>query len=351
MSTRVDIKQDISIALVHLGSKLPRHLKANLKYLKSFGRPIYVITDNKNVEKRCTNMGVHTYFYEQVLHEFAAIELNTTHNLRFRDGFWAKAIIRLIALESFMKHSNSTPFIHLESDIWISPNFPFKLLQSQYEKISFPIESVGHGIPSVVYIPSVKSIENLVNFVRESIAEDSSATDMSILYNYAIKFPQEVNILKTIPLLGDFSRSGYPNKLASQITCKLKDEGIFDASCIGMYFTGEDPRNNKGRRQLFVGRTDSFLNLKSSSLSFKGNRLLISKSGIETEVYNLHVHSKDIRVFKLSLFRLLVRLRHFQSKKGPRRQITYHVLTRRSTSLKLSILRNLRKFILVNQKT
>lgn len=351
MSTRADIKEDIPIVLVHLGSKLPRYLRDNLKYLKSFGRPIYLITDNKNVEKRFTNTGVRTYFYEQTLQEFAAIELNTTHNLRFRDGFWAKAIIRLMALESFMKHSNSTPFIHLESDIWISPNFPFKLLQSQNEKISFPIESVGRGIASVVHIPSLKSIENLVNFVRGSIAEDSSATDMSILYNYAVQFPQEVNILKTIPMLGDFSRSGYPNKLASQITCKLEDEGIFDASSIGMYFTGEDPRNNKGRRQLFIEKTDSFLNLKSSSLSFKGNRLLISKNGIETEVYNLHIHSKDIRVFKLSFFRLLVRLRYYQSKKGPRRQITYHVVTRRSTSLKLSILRNLRKLFLVNQKT
>ena len=350
MSTRADIKEDIPIVLVHLGSKLPKYLKANLKYLKSFGRPIYLITDNKNVEKRFTHTGVRTYFYEHTLQEFTAIELNTTHNLRFRDGFWAKAIIRLMALESFMKHSNSTPFIHLESDIWISPNFPFKLLQSQNEKISFPIESVGHGIPSVVYIPSVKSIENLVNFVRESIAEDSSATDMSILYNYALKFPHEVNVLKTIPMLRDFSRCIHPNELASQATCKLEDEGIFDASSIGMYFTGEDPRNNKGRRQLFIEKTDSFLNLKSSSLSFKGNQLLISKNGIKTEVYNLHIHSKDIRVFKPSFFRLLVRLRSYQSKKGPTSQLTYHVVTRRSVSLKLSILRNLKKLLFIVEK-
>jgi hypothetical protein len=351
MSARADFKDDIPIVLVHLGSKLPRHLQANLKYLKNFGKPIYLITDNKNIEKRFRNTSVHTYLYEHSLQEFAAIEVNTTHNLRFRDGFWAKAIIRLMALESFMKHSNSTSFIHLESDIWISPNFPFKLLQSQNEKISFPIESVGHGIPSVVYVPSVKSIENLVNFVRKSIAEDSSATDMSILYNYAVKYPQEVNILKTIPKLGNFSRGGHPNELASQVTCKLEDEGIFDALSIGMYFTGEDPRNNKGRRQLFIEKTDSFLNLKSSSLNFKGNRLLISKNGIETEVYNLHVHSKDIRVFKPSFFRLLLRLRYYQSKKGPRRQITYYLVTRISTSLKLSILRNLRKLFLVNHKT
>jgi len=351
VSERTEIKDEVPIVLVHLGSRLPNVLKANLKYLKGFGRPIYLITDNKSIEKRFTNTEVRTYYYEQTLREFTSIELNTTHNLRFRDGFWAKAIIRLIALESFMKYSNCKSLIHLESDIWISQHFPFELLQSQNEKISFPLESVGHGIPSVIYVPNVKSIENLVNFVRESIYEDSSATDMSILYNYAVKFRQEVNLLKTIPMMGDFSRSEHANEFVSQITCKSESEGIFDALSIGMYFMGEDPRNNKGRRQLFIEKSGSFLNLENSFLSFKGDRLLISKRGFEAEVYSIHVHSKDTRVFKLAIFRRLVRLRSYQSRKGPQRQITYHVATRSLTSLKLSILRNLRKLFLLVQKT
>lgn len=343
MSTRADIKEDIPIVLVHLGSKLPRYLKANLKYLKSFGRPIYLITDNKNVEKRFTHTGVRTYFYEHTLQEFAAIELNTTHNLRFRDGFWAKAIIRLMALESFTKYSKCKSFIHLESDVWISRNFPFEQLQSQNDKISFPLEGVGLGIPSVVYVPNVKTIENLVNFVRESIYENSSATDMSILYNYALKFRQEVNLLKTIPKKGEFGNSKHQDELVSQITCHLEGEGVFDAASIGMFFMGQDPRNYKGRRQLFTKQADRFFNPESSILSFQGDRLFISKKGIKTEVYNLHIHSKDMRVFKPLFFRLLVRLRSYQSKKGPTSQVTYYVATRRLASLKVSILRNLKK--------
>lgn len=350
MSTRADIKEDIPIVLVHLGSKLPRYLKANLKYLKSFGRPIYLITDNKKVEKRFTHTGVRTYFYEHTLQEFAAIELNTTHNLRFRDGFWAKAIIRLMALESFTKYSKCKSFIHLESDVWISRNFPFEQLQSQNDKISFPLEGVGLGIPSVVYVPSVKSIENLINFVRDSIYEDSSATDMNILYNYALKFRPEVNLLKTIPKMGEFSNSRHQDELVSQITCQLEGEGVFDAASIGMFFMGQDPRNHKGRRQMFTEQADRFLNLENSILSFKGDRLFISKKGFETEVYNLHIHSKDTRVFKPSFFRLLVRLRSYQSKKGPTSQLTYHVVTRRSVSLKLSILRNLKKLLFIVEK-
>ena len=104
------------------------------------------------------------------------------------------------------------------------------------------------------------------------------------------------------------------------------------------------------RDRMFTEQADRFLNLENSILSFKGDRLFISKKGFETEVYNLHIHSKDTRVFKPSFFRLLVRLRSYQSKKGPTSQLTYHVVTRHSVSLKLSILRNLKKLLFIVEK-
>ena len=327
------------LVLVHLGGKVPLYLRANLRYLKKLKFPLVLITDTRKIERKYKSHRLDTFLYEESDAAFRKLSELLDHNEKFREGFWLKAIIRFMALQKYMQETGVQRLIHLESDVWISPNFPIGAL-SKAQSISFPLCNEHLGIPSVFIVPSLDMLNEFNLFCINQMQSDSQATDMKLLAEFAKKFPKKVSLLPTFS--GTLLRQEFLESVPkSKDYLQVETGKIFDANSLGQYFFGWDPRNEKGYRKLFQNYREHFVDPRHSRLKFDGSKLFICKEGFETEVFNLHVHSKDIRVFFKPALKYLVALRNLQERRGLRTQPTFQIINRNLTSLKGSIKRNL----------
>jgi hypothetical protein len=80
--------------------------------------------------------------------------------------------------------------------------------------------------------------------------------------------------------------------------------GLFDAIDMGFFFFGEDPRNNRGFRMIRKVDETSYLKLSSVKFSYdkKRNFLNMEFNGEIYPLFTLHIHSKDLRAFRLKKF-------------------------------------------------
>jgi hypothetical protein len=101
---------------------------------------------------------------------------------------------------------------------------------------------------------------------------------------------------------------------------------VFDAISIGQYFFGIDPRNYKGRKKLFREDLDHWV--KPSQYEFKwiNDSLIENNGGLQYQVYSLHIHSKDAKVFSLRSLKIEFRKRIKQSQSGERTELVLREL-------------------------
>jgi hypothetical protein len=202
-------------------------------------------------------------------------------------------IKRFFLLQEFIEKTGSCDVLHVESDVILMPNFPFKTFTGLECDLAFPMVDAQHAAASVMYIKNHEAIESFINFIdSEKLRHDD--TDMRILVKYA-KENSNVCIL--------------PSRIESEISGEGRKsvfEGVFDGATYGQYLFGLDPRNNLGRRTLFQPLSNH--HVKAHNYSYEVTIInqryglqVSSKNGQKYPIYNLHIHSKDLRAFMIKL--------------------------------------------------
>lgn len=314
----------MELVLVYSGNTWPTYLEANLRYLRNkfFDKEITLLVDNPNFprsyEKFCKCVVID---YKSELMQ--SLFNNLTHDKTFWDGFWFKTIERFFLLENYMGRNPSESILHIEADVLLLPNFPFEKIEKIPNGLAFPIISESQAVASVFFVRDLHSLRTFLNFAFEYSLHDPTATDMSILANYALN-SGDVFILPTIP---KYYAPNYDNSelfRRSQMKENSELDSLFDGATYGQYLFGIDPRNNLGNRKIFKVFPNHFVN-PSKFEFFLGNldssvRLCFQdESGAVNALCCLHVHSKDLRAFALSedcsIDLLGLRVRQTSSKK------------------------------------
>jgi hypothetical protein len=189
--------------------------------------------------------------------------------------------------------------LHIEADVWLSPNFPMARFLALGEGIAYPLKSDTEGIASTFYVGSVSSMQKFLSFCQAKFAENGFSTDVSILGNFWREDEMFYNLPSGIP-----SQDFYHNWVSSKVTQQLSKNldvyhGLFDASTFGIWFTGEDPRNAWGFRVLFKNQNHP-INLSGWQIELENNRVFLAKETSRIELFSLHIHSKDLRFFNLN---------------------------------------------------
>jgi len=242
----------------------------------------------------------------------------------FRRGFWLETSRRFSALAAFHL-STGGPIIHVESDVTLFPNFPMATFARLSSRIAFPLADAGHGIGSVVYLANPEVSESLARHMtgmREGdrqLPDPTGVNDMTRLADFAMS-ADGVLVLPTAPSGRDVD--GSPDFAHAVASRRQEFGGIFDALSIGQYLTGTDPRNHRGLRVL--GQY-SFEGIRPEAWSFRSADELLwvreRESGTEYPVFNLHVHSKDLRMFDPRSRGKLLEQRCSSQAKMPTREI------------------------------
>jgi hypothetical protein len=270
-------------------------------------------------------------------------EKKLNHPMQFRNKFWLSAVARLFIFQEFME-SISGEILHVESDVILSDDFPFKSFEKIQESFAYPVVFNERAVASTVYIKNASAAKELADFTKAEILKNSDTTDMIILRKF---FNINSHNVLPLPFFLNFDDT-YVRKLDDILKEKLNSNplagvGIFDGSDLGVYYFGTDPRNNRGKSRLRQEVLFSYLRMPNWELIFKGNRVFpYAKFGSQSiPIFSLHITCKDEKLFKVKTLgnalkeNLLVQANDATLKIYPRIILTqaYKSLKRRIISL------------------
>ncbi len=284
--------QQLKLLLIHLGTKPPRILSANLDYLSRVfpDKEILVATD---LPKHFKKLPRQVTLLELPSAGFVSQIRSSPHSVHFRSGYWLYTIKRLGAIADAHAMFPSDSLLHIESDMLLLPNFDFTALESR-NRVCWTRVTELHDMPGLLFSPSSEESSWLAKTIVDLLIEDESLVDMSVLRRIATEFPEQMNYLN----------NSVDNVTKDDQSDQLKNEALpplYDGLAIGPWLFGEDPRNHWGiLRTGLVWPPDVLLDCSKVEFKFTQRRLLCRSKGgtVYFEVQNLHIHSKSTRLFK-----------------------------------------------------
>ncbi len=290
------------VAFVHLGETKPKHLFPNMRRVRNqtrnAGIEVVLIGTSQELLREAINQGFQAMQYDTAPEvESLLSDHEKVFDHDFRRGFWRFSIERLFALASIFDQIEEARVLHIESDILTFTNFPFETIfgleDSTWAKLN-EVTDVG----SLIYLPSREKSKLFRSRLVEVLTQEISLTDMTALSRLGMRDPR----VRYFPI-AESSTSEYLNfsNLSYASSKRMTDlysnfNGIFDSAPIGMFELGQDPRNNWGmiRRGIKLEHSGVFAERYKLVLSNEGT--LATSKGIE--VFCLHVHSKEVKLFE-----------------------------------------------------
>lgn len=293
------------LAFVYLGDTLPKYVLANMSIVASRfpDNPLVFIGDSKSICDRVLSRGFIVWQSKDPEFNWGITRNSMAHDPHFRSGFWFKTIARFFALNEYLKTLPDDSCLLIESDVWLSPKFPMSKFQLIQHEIAFPLTTPSQGVASTFFVRDSESLQKFIDFSELRVREDPTSTDVSILAEYYSKHPDRTCILPSGPVNSAAYNEGFSvqdQKLLSSQS--VFERQIFDGSTWGQFITGEDPRNSWGFRNVYQVQKHHAVDPSKATFKWDNGTIVASVFGEDYQIHSLHVHSKDIRVFKKQNF-------------------------------------------------
>lgn len=300
------------IVLVYLGARLPLYALLNLRYLlRTFPlHEVWLVSDNPQALRVAAAAGARTFACADVNTAWAHVRERMPFRTDFRKGFWFLTLARFYALAEFAHSAEVGPFLHVEADVWLSPRFPFDLLEGLPADLAFPMEDADAGVASTLFVRSTADMTSLVDLVEAWIAAGECFTDMGFLGQVVQRGARRVAVLPSAPPHAPVFREAVGDAVRTRLV-GTGEQGVFDGMAWGMDLLGEDPRNHWGSLRLFRPHRASALDTSRVVLDIdaEGLPLVRDTEGRAHALHSLHVHSKDLRMFLQPQRRIAQRVR------------------------------------------
>lgn len=285
------------IIFVHLGPTLPRHFLANLVRAdrQYAGNVVGLIEDSNAIADHTGTFKLVDIrnFYDPS--RFRAVLENSALDSRFREGFWHKAIERFFVLAQFTEGRGISRYFHCESDVLIfSIDGLATALDRFGQQLFIPRDSKSRAIASLIYVNSPAALASLLAYIESSPVRTN---EMEILASFMDEVTEDAIALPTLDTLDGVAETAIGWKsLTTNDT-----GGLFDAAGIGQWVAGTDPRNSK--KTTFNHFRNEMNAIDFSELNARFDRAqnyfsLNMKHHAPKKVFNLHVHSKALLLFK-----------------------------------------------------
>lgn len=233
--------------------------------------------------------------------QWEKLEEDLRHPKNFRDNFWLTSLARFVAIANFMQtHSESV--LHIESDNFLSVDFPAEKFEGLHQDFAFPVVSKDRAIASILYFKNFQASKMLADFASDSAQENNWTSDMLVLRSFYDANSSNVQVLPTgLSQQAKFSNPVDPNVLASMNKGLATLGGVFDGSDIGVRFFGTDPRNRRGFSTIGAPIPENYSDVATWNLVINPNRRFVDLEieGARTaKVFSVHATCKEIKLFK-----------------------------------------------------
>ena len=331
----------MKIVLVYIGKEAPRYVYENLKYLQEVvGINPILITDNPKTFSYCSSNGIQAWLAPQAQDLLGDVYANMQHPREFRKGFWFNTVARFGAIAAFMNAHPNEKVLQIEADVWITPKFPFEKFHSIKSQIAFGLETSTTGSAALLYLSDNKVAEELLRIVRLEYQKNPYATDMTILGNIYLNKLLDTLILPSIPKMYE-SQNLYSDVKTVFAISEFTDffGGVFDPITLGLYLTGEDPKNHRGFVRKFQSYSWHNFGFGPDSLEIDNNGHVYFGSESKVPVFSIHNHAKEIKLFQANKYSSYLVNQVNASKNGPRTEFRLRIFL---YQLKASIFRRLK---------
>lgn len=296
----------MEISFVQLGKSEAAHLNLNIRRLNTLFPTyrIHLVTDSEFIGNVDETLALEKHMY-QTSREVEVLLSSRFTDDNFRGNFWRLTLERLIAFLQFHLDYQNIPILNLESDILLLPNAPLDLIAESQSPSWLRVDS-HRDVAALLFSPSHESSQWLLTQLIEILESGVPVTDMTILRMMADKNPGRISLLPSLFEEENKSDNIFEPNLAlqkKQISKRWPGTipGIFDPAGIGMWLTGIDPRNQYGITSYFDKKSSleigTYFDPSAGDYRFERNCLFCKVGGIEYSIWNLHVHSKDLRLF------------------------------------------------------
>jgi hypothetical protein len=297
----------IRIVFVHLGDAESPHLWANVSSILRLHPNINIdiVLSSQKIKKINHDLRI-KYFTYSPKKEVTEILDKLENDTSYRHNFWRHSTERLIAVAEHQSNFPNDSLLHLESDVFLLPQFPFhqfesitKLCWSKFEK--------SRDVGAVLFVPNPLQARWLKDKILESLQISAQLNDMVILNYISTKYPNQVYILP----------STHSNKsfLFIKDTDMTKEErvamssnydhftGVFDGAAIGIWLTGSHPINSFGITKRYdtwtLLQNHTYIDPSKVTYEFsKDKGLWINDGGRKVQIFSLHIHSKNLTIFQ-----------------------------------------------------
>lgn len=288
------------IVFAHFYSPVPKHLELNLaRVSKQFPEhQVFLITDRKEFNPADPKIKVHIYNPSAEWHK---IEISLNHPKFFRSNFWFTSLARFIAISEFTDLYPGS-LLHIESDVILADDFPFARIEESGRDFAFPIVSNEQAIASTLYFRSSQAAKKLAQLTLNESLSNPSTTDMHILRRLYDIANDKVQILPSAPVDKHGSESS-----SIEMNDKFREAveffgGVFDGFDLGQYLLGIDPRNQRGRSVVRSVNHSHYIDSRKLEFSMSSGRdfpnVYDNNLLKPIPLYSLHVHSKNLRLFR-----------------------------------------------------
>lgn len=281
-------------AFIHLGNSSPNHLFTNIQSFRTTFPEIDIIFigDCDRNLSRAKSLGVEVFEYSRSganIHSMPKLSAG----FEFRNGFWHYTLERLYAFADWHHVNPEIAALHLESDLILMPSFPFERFL-QLKTAAWPRVNASTDMAGLLYSPNYEITKWLIGEVSRELTDNPALNDMTVLNRISTKHAKDVAILPT------WSKNWGDENLPVEYSA-LEEHfgGVFDAASLGTWLTGQDPRNHWGQIRRFEVFSDYLLNFSNFQFSLDSSGYLLGvNSGGGSQIFNLHVHSKEAKYFR-----------------------------------------------------
>ena len=274
---------------IWLGTKLPKWAFESISFTRKNNvyREIILIVNqknNKNLDIKLERINVDLFYINL---KKLDIKVTKSNNLNKESNFWLFTSLRFEVLNFYIKNKNLKSFYHAEIDNLI---FNFDDLDKIFNQIGngifVPRDGKFRAIASFFYCNKDSCLDELLSLFSPPFNPEN---DMQALGMYA-------NQSKYFYSLSTESYD-YTKNIWKIISPDITN-GLFDAAAIGQYFLGIDPRNNKYEPTFNLFQNEySKVNFEELEIVSDGLQIFLrfSKKKKFYKLYNIHIHSKEIK--------------------------------------------------------
>jgi len=267
----------LPLVFVNFGP-IPKHLKANIDYIgATFPERRKILIGNIDKPSWLAELDFEYVEANSLITDWPAQFITKGSQRFFRDDFWFTTKARLLLLPKLMRKNGLEQLLHLENDVWIHSKFPFTFFEAAQTPIAFPRVDSERGIASTLFI----NREEGIRILERACIDWPTLTDMQILGKILNSNPKEIELRSTSNL-----KSASPG------------EWLFDGAKLGMYLFGSDPRNSKGIIKRFAYSPMKSLE-SGQKIVIESDFLLLQTAKGSNPIASLHIHSKDISIFRV----------------------------------------------------